>query len=178
MRRTRFLLAVPLVVLARPSAAPALSPPPAPPAASTRHATAVRHLPSTPCRLFPKNSIFHADISKAPRNKHSKTWLAHMQAGSRRLHPDFGPSYAEQPVPYGIPLTVVEKSHPKVTVHFDYASESDRRRYPLGSDTRIEGGRTADGDRHAIVVDASTCRLYETWNPRKKATGWTAGSGA
>ena len=30
------------------------------------------------------------------------------------LHPDFGKSYGEQPVPYGIPITVVDDSHPKV----------------------------------------------------------------
>ncbi len=38
-------------------------------------------------------------------------------------------------------------------VRFDYASESDQVRYPLGADTRIEGGRGSDGDRHAIIVD-------------------------
>ncbi len=59
-------------------------------------------------------------------------------------------------MPYGIPFTVVDGSHPKVQVAFDYADESDRVRYPLGSDTKIEGGRSADGDRHAIVVDKST----------------------
>ena len=31
-----------------------------------------------------------------------------------------------------------------------------------GTDTKIEGGRGATGDRHAIMVDKSTCRLYET----------------
>ena len=59
---------------------------------------------------------------------------------TRRLHPDFGPSYGE-PVPYGIPITVVAGTHAKVPVTFDYADESDRVRYPLGSDSKIEGGR-------------------------------------
>ena len=40
-------------------------------------------------------------------------WLSHMSP-TRRLHPDFGPSYGEQPVPYGIPVTVVGGEHPKV----------------------------------------------------------------
>jgi hypothetical protein len=101
-----------------------------------------------------------------------------MGGTSRRLHPDFGPSYGEQPVPYGIPITVVKGTHAKVPVHFAYASESDKGPYPLGSDTKIEGGANSGGDMHAIVVDASTCKLYETWNTRKKSSGWTAGSGA
>jgi hypothetical protein len=81
-------------------------------------------------------------------------------------------------MPYGIPVTVTDGSHPKVSVRFTYASESDRLLYPLGSDTRIEGGAASTGDRHAIELDRSTCRIYETWNTRLTSTGWTAGSGA
>ena len=90
------------------------------------------------------------------------------------LHPDFGPSYGEQPVPYGIPVTIVNGG-PRVRVTFEYADESDRVRYPLSRATRIEGGWNAGGDRHAIVVDARTCRLYETWNTRLQGGRWTAG---
>jgi hypothetical protein len=93
------------------------------------------------------------------------------------LHPDFGPSFGDGPN-YGIPVTVVGSAHRKVRVHFHYASESDRVRYPLGRDTRIEGGRRSDGDRHAIVVDRSTCRLYETFGTQQRNARWLAGSGA
>jgi hypothetical protein len=98
---------------------------------------------------------------------------------SRRvdLHPDFGPSYGNGPN-YGIPITVVGGAHRTVKVRFGYASESDRVRYPLGRDTRIEGGRRSDGDRHAIIVDKSSCRLYETFATRKRGGRWYAGSGA
>jgi len=81
-------------------------------------------------------------------------------------------------VPYGIPVTYVSSSHAKVTVSFTYASESDRVGYPLGSDTQIEGGSNASGDRHAIIVDKSSCRLYELWDVRHTSRGRTAGSGA
>ena len=70
------------------------------------------------------------------------------------------------------------KSHPKVRVRFGYASESDKVRYPLGLDTQIEGGAGSDGDRHAIVVEKGTCRLYETYATRRTSGGWRAGSGA
>jgi hypothetical protein len=63
-------------------------------------------------------------------------------------------------------------------VSFTYASESDQVGYPLGSDTRIEGGTNSTGDRHAVIVNKSTCRLYELWNVRHTSHGWTAGSGA
>ena len=81
------------------------------------------------------------------------------------LHPDFGPSYGDGP-DYGIPITVVKHRHRRVKVRFAYADESDRVRYPLGKDTRIEGGRGSSGDKHAIVVDRGRCKLFETWNTR------------
>jgi hypothetical protein len=137
-----------------------------------------RTVPGTSCPVFPSTSVWHADVSRLPVHDRSAQWLSHMST-DRDLHPDFGPSYGEQPLPYGIPITVVGGDHPKVRVRFEYADESDRVRYPLGRDTRIEGGRGSDGDRHAIVVDKSTCKLYETWATRKSSTGrWRAGSGA
>ena len=57
--------------------------------------------------------------------------------------------------------------------------ESDPVGYPLGADTRIEGGRDSGGDMHAVVVDPAACRLYETWDSRSNGDGtWSAGSGA
>jgi hypothetical protein len=139
---------------------------------------ATRSLPHTRCPLFPADSYWHADVSSLPVNARSAQWLAHMSPDSL-LHPDFGPSFGAAPVDYGIPITVVSGTHAKVRVHFSYASESDKLLYPLGADTKIEGGRSSDGDRHAIVVDKKTCRLYETFATRQTSSGkWHAGSGA
>jgi hypothetical protein len=136
-----------------------------------------RSLPGTPCSIFPADNYWHTDVAKLPVDAHSKRWLSHMAPGTR-LHPDFGPSYGAQPVPYGIPYTVVAHDHPRVSVKFQYASESDRVRYPLGSDAKIEGGRNASGDRHVLIVDKGSCRLFELFDVRHTATGWRAGSGA
>jgi hypothetical protein len=127
--------------------------------------------------MLPADNIWHADISKLPVNRHSAAWMKSI-GRNINLHPDFGPSFGAQPVPYGIPITVVAGSHPKVHVKFHYGSESDHVGYPLGSDTKIEGGKHAKGDRHAIVIDKATCRLYETFATRHTSAGWKAGSGA
>ena len=132
----------------------------------------------THCTVFPRDNVWNTTVNRLPVDRHSRDWLAHMDTAGRDLHPDFGPSFGAQPVPYGIPITVVRAGHPFVRVHFSYAGQSDRVRYPLGRDTRIEGGRNATGDRHAVVVDAATCELYETWDTRDTSHGWTAGSGA
>ena len=55
-----------------------------------------------------------------------------------------------------------------------FKGSGTRSRYPLGNDTNIEGGKRSDGDRHAIVVDKSNCKLYETWNTRQRNGHWHA----
>ena len=135
-------------------------------------AVAKRPVAGTSCPTFPADNYWHADISRLPVEPRSKKWLSHMSTGVD-LHPDFGPSFGHGPN-YGLPITAVAHSHPRVRVRFQYASESDKVRYPLGNDTRIEGG----SDRHAIIVDKGTCRLYETFATRKRDGKWHAGSGA
>ncbi len=130
----------------------------------------------TGCPAFPADNYWRADVRDLPVHPRSRDWLAQMST-ERDLHPDFGPSYGAGP-DYGIPVTVVRGSHPTVRVRFDYAAESDHVRYPFGADTRIEGGRGSSGDKHAVVVDRSSCRLYETWNTRFQGGRWHAGSGA
>jgi hypothetical protein len=134
-------------------------------------------IPGTNCPAFPLDSYWHADVSQLPKHPRSNAWMAHMST-DRNLHPDFGDSFGEQPVPYGIPITIVGGHHNKVTVKFQYASESDKGPYPLGADTKVEGGQYKTGDRHTVVVDKSTCTLYETWATTRKNGQWKAGSGA
>ncbi len=144
---------------------------------ATGPARAASKVPGTSCPLFPADSWWSAKVHKLKVHKRSRRWMANMQP-DRDLHPDFGPSYGAIPVPYGIPITIVEGSHPKVTVDFQYDDESDHVGYPLGDDTLVEGGQWTSGDRHTVVVDKNTCRLYETWATRKSGSDWSAGSGA
>jgi hypothetical protein len=131
---------------------------------------AAQPVAGTSCSGLPADNWWHADVSALPVHARSEQWLSHMST-EVDLHPDFGDRY-------GIPVTVVRPGHRKVKVGFQYAGESDRVRYPLGSDTRIEGGRSSSGDRHAIVVDRGSCRLYETYATRLRDGRWSAGSGA
>jgi hypothetical protein len=162
----RLVLIVPILALTSPSAAAVLHSP----------QVVTERAPVGGCQVFPSDNYWHADISGLAVDSHNDAWLSHMSTGVN-LHPDFGPSYGDGPN-YGIPITVVGASHPRVRVAFGYAAQSDRVRYPLGKDTRIEGGRNSGGDMHAIVVDKGNCKLYETWNTRFKNGRWHAGSGA
>ncbi len=129
------------------------------------------------CPSFPADNVWNADVSQLPVDPHSAAWLASMDAGGTNLHPDFGSS-GDPNAPYGIPYAVVTAAHPKVPVAFQYADESDPGPYPFGPDIPIEGGQGASGDRHAIMVDASSCTLYELYDAVYSPGGSTAGSGA
>jgi hypothetical protein len=94
------------------------------------------------------------------------------------VHPDFGTVY--NGAPNGIPFAIVSKHTRRVHVSFQYASESDRRPYPLPRGVPIEGGPGSSGDRHVIVVDRDSCLEYELFAayPHNGGRQWTAGSGA
>jgi hypothetical protein len=170
---------VALASLARPSSAPdpvALASSVADPAAMTTPVMTTT-VPGAPnCPMFPASNVWNTNISKLPVDSRSAAWLRSMDSSSTYLHPDFGPDPGGYP--YGIPYTVVTNSQRLVRIKFDYASESYRGKYPFGPDIPIEGGKHATGDRHAIMVNADTCTLYELWEARYSAHGSTAGSGA
>ena len=149
--------------------------------ASVSHTAATSHmLPGTICPAFPADNVWNTPITGLPVNVNSARWLASMSSSTTLLHPDYGPS-GDPRHPYGIPWVRVRKATPFVHVTFQYASESNRRPYPLTASTPIEGG----SDRHAIMVDSyksstsPSCTLFETWDTYYRAHGRSsAGSGA
>ena len=129
-----------------------------------------------PCRLFPRNSFWYADVTELPVHPSSDDWIATMGA-DRNAHPDFG-SGRWNGGPIGIPVTKVGRNQSRSRVSFLYASESDRQRYPIPDNPRIEGGPNATGDRHVLLHQKSRCRLFELFDVDRDTNGrWTAGSG-
>jgi hypothetical protein len=135
-------------------------------------------LPQAPgCAVFPASSVWNARVDRLPVAAGSARTVAAIGAGDR-LHADFGSGLYEGG-PIGIPVTVVRGTQPRARVAFEYADESDRGPYPIPENVAIEGGRSAEGDRHALIVDRDRCRLYELFALRPTAAGgWKAGSGA
>jgi hypothetical protein len=135
---------------------------------------AAHPLPQAPdCPIFPATSVWNKAVDKLPVRKDSRTIVNAIGAGLS-LHADFG-SGLWNGGPIGIPITVVDSSTPTSAVDFDYADESDAGPYPIPDDVAIEGGPDADGDRHAILVDRDSCKLFELY---ALYPSWTAGSGA
>ncbi len=129
------------------------------------------------CPTFPADNPWNTDISTYPVHSRSAAWVTSIGT-TRRLHPDFGTFWEGAPI--GIPFVHVGAGQPKVPVTFDYADESDPGPYPIPPNAPIEGGPSATGDRHVIVIDDAACRLYELFYayPQGGGTSWDAGSGA
>jgi hypothetical protein len=142
------------------------------------HTAAGTIFPGTDCPLFPADNVWNTPITNLPVAAQSPTWLASMDSSTTYLHPDYGPGGGPTS-PYGIPFNIVTSSHQFVPVSFDYADQSDPGPYPFGPDISIEGGQDSSGDRHAIMLDKSTCTLYELYDAYYAPDGGsTAGSGA
>jgi hypothetical protein len=151
-----------------------------------------------PLPLFPSNNWWNTDVSAAPLDTNSASFITFIGGANRGLHPDFGGDAGGGDV-YGFPFIVVDGTQPKKTVEFvDYGDQSDGVDhttetsfpfYPVPDEAItqngwVEGGQPgnvdqrADGDRHILIVDSSNNTLYELYNVWFNGTNWEAGSGA
>jgi hypothetical protein len=139
-------------------------------------AQALRLPAASRCPVFPKTNPWNQRVDTLPVAGNSAEIISSIGAGAG-LHADFGSGLWEG-APIGIPITVVGRRQAKSRVSFEYADESDRGRYPIPRNVKIEGGRSSAGDRHALIVDRDACRLYELYALYPKSHAWRAGSGA
>ncbi|MCO5174668.1 MAG: hypothetical protein M9914_10815 [Trueperaceae bacterium] len=133
------------------------------------------------CPMLPADNIWNARVDGLPIMPPTGDYVASIGAGTS-VHADFGSGLWEG-APIGIPFTTVAAGQPTVTVSFYYPEESDRAPYPIPRDAPVEGappGGVADGgDRHVLVIDVSSCVLYELFDAESRRDGsWAAGSGA
>lgn len=147
-----------------------------------------------PLPLFPPSNWWNTDISSAPVDQNSASFIAFVGA-SLGMHPDFGGDSNESSAPiYGFPYIVVSGAQPLVPVTFEYADESDVGApgrppgYPIPEQAKteqkwIEGGLagndpSAGGDRHMLLVDRDNRILFELYALHWTGSRWEAGSGA
>ena len=152
-----------------------------------------------PLPLFPPDNWWNADVSSAPLDANSASFINFINApysGARKLHPDFGGQSSPGSTDiYGFPFAVVLGSQPKLTVTFDlYGDQSDgvgQAFYPIPIEAEtqpywIEGGPSgsvdlrSSQDRHLLIVDRDNRYLYELYNVwfDSAHNQWHAGSGA
>ncbi|HEX3736204.1 MAG TPA: hypothetical protein VHV53_01570 [Solirubrobacterales bacterium] len=139
---------------------------PAPPASTSPRAPSL-----------PTEAAWNQNVAQAPRAADSAKVIAYIDAhGGTAIHPDFG-----SPRAYGFPYAVVGAGAKELPIHYTaYGSESSPGPFPVPSNAPVEGGAQAEGDRHALVVDRFTCKLYELYDARfqaKPKPHWDAAAG-
>jgi hypothetical protein len=124
------------------------------------------------CPVYPASNPLNQDISHAPVDPNSANYIAAIGAGGH-LHADFGTNPG-----YGIPYTIVGARQKQVPIKFsEFGEQSNPGPYPVPLDAPVEGAGE-EGDRHVLVLQKGTCKLYELYNARRSGAGWEAGSGA
>ena len=128
---------------------------------------------------FPADNLWNLNIANAPVDPNSAA-IINFIGGTAAMHPDFGSGeYAGSII--GIPYIVVNSTQAPVIINLtDYADESDPGPMPMPANALVEGDpNPGDGDRHSLVVDNSSCWLYELYNAVPQSDGsWTAASTA
>jgi len=120
------------------------------------------------CSLLPANNVWNTPIDTLPVDTNSDAYVSTIGA-ARTLHPNFDSEG------YGIPFLEVPGSQPAVPMSFDVVDESDPGPYPIPASALVENG----DDAHVVVLNNSTCMLYETFASALQPDGsWTAYSGA
>ncbi len=136
-------------------------------------------LPGAPhCPIFPKSNAWNQRVDQLPVARDSNAIVGSI-GNDRPVHADFGSGlYAGEPI--GIPYATVGRGQRGVPVSFEYSDESDHARYPIPRKVPIEGGPKSTGDRHVIIVQRGSCRLYELGGAYPAAGGsrWHAWAGA
>lgn len=155
-----------------------------------------------PLPLFPSDHWWNTDISAAPVDANSSSFIAFINnGGTRKLHPDFGGEASPGSTNiYGMPYAIVDGSQARQAVTFDYWDESDGVNYSTGQGVPfypipaqaasqphwVEGGapgnvdQRSGSDRHLLIIDCTNRHLYELYNVHYNAgqSKWYAGSGA
>ena len=124
------------------------------------------------CAVFPASNPWNQRVDGLPVHPRSDAIVRSIGA-SDSVHPDFGSGRWEGK-PIGIPINVVARDAKRASVRFEYASESDRGPYPIPASPKIEGG----SDRHILIVQRGSCRLFELFAAARSDGSWRAGSGA
>ncbi|MBK7126351.1 MAG: hypothetical protein IPH65_10635 [Dehalococcoidia bacterium] len=126
------------------------------------------------CQVFPQDNAWNQDVSAAPLHANSANYISRIAAlgGNQKLHADFG----SDPT-YGIPPG--RAVYPAGGPHHLHGAGGDG---PTPARPRpnapIEGGAASTGDRHVLVLQQGTCKLYELYRSFFNGSGWNADSGA
>jgi hypothetical protein len=130
------------------------------------------------CSMFPPDYPYNQDISSAPLDPGSATYIANLEAHAGAIVAEY---------PGGEYVNVVPASQAFVMVQTTSAYGFDTSdaffqnggagaTAPIPNGVLYENANNPNSDHHMMIVQEGTCRLFEfyAWNPSSATTGWEA----
>lgn len=131
------------------------------------------------CPMFPPDYPYNVDISNAPLDNGSATYITNLTARA-------GAIVAEYPGDEWV--NVVPATQPNVTVQFTstggeafgfdtsdtFFHTATPPQIPIPNGVVYENMTNPNSDHHVIIVQQTTCKLFEmySWNPSSATDGW------
>jgi hypothetical protein len=132
------------------------------------------------CPMFPPDYPYNVDISQAPLDPGSATYIANLKARAGAIVAEY---------PGGEYVNVVPANQADVTVQVSmggsYGFDTNDKFYnapgtttmaPIPPNVVYENMNNPNSDHHMMIVQQGTCRLFElyAWNPSSATSGWEA----
>jgi len=130
------------------------------------------------CPMFPANYPYNVDVSGAPLDPGSVTYIANLKSRAGAIVAEYpGDEY----------VNVVPASQPTVAVGttssfgFDtsdtfFQNNGAGAVAPIPNGVLYENSSNPNADHHMMIVQQGSCRLFELygWNPSSATSGWSA----
>ncbi|HTR52185.1 MAG TPA: hypothetical protein VMJ10_15835 [Kofleriaceae bacterium] len=128
------------------------------------------------CPMFPPDFPYNVDISAAPLDPGSATYIANLKARAGAIVAEYPGDEYVNVVPQTQPLVAVGTSS---AYGFDptdtfFQNNGSGAMAPIPSGVVYENMTNPDSDHHMMIVEQGTCQLYElyAYNPSSATTGW------
>jgi hypothetical protein len=132
------------------------------------------------CQIFPpfrggkharasgNQAAWNQNVTHAPRSPRSGAYIKRITSigRSQHLYTNFGG-------PNGIPYNTVSRHRQTARIKGGRFGR-DFQRAPMPSHPKVERG----SDRHVLVLQRGTCRVYEMFDTRRQGHGWHVAGGA
>ncbi len=130
------------------------------------------------CPMFPASYPYNVDVSSAPLDPGSATYIANLKARAGAIVAEYpGDEYANV-----VPATQANVAvGTTASFGFDpsdtfFQNNGAGAVAPIPNGVLYENSSTPNADHHMMVVEQGSCRLFElySWNPSSATSGWSA----
>jgi len=130
------------------------------------------------CPMFPPDYPYNQDISQAPLDPQSATYIANLKARAGAIVAEYPGDEYVNVVPSSqafVPVGTTAAFGFDTSDAFFYDGGSGATA-PIPNGVMYENMTNPNSDHHMMIVEQGSCRLFELygWNPSSATSGWSA----